>query len=95
MPRPRGGRHTLEKSTVLAVRVPNEVAEALLTAAGSEDALPEYLRHVLHAAAFGKLDFALGPVQAAGYNEGKRQGWAHANAVFRKALGAAVAELKG
>ena len=62
--------------------------------AGGPEGLPEFLRRALHATAFGKLDFALGAAQAAGYEEGKRQGWAHANTVFRKALQQAAAELK-
>lgn len=93
MPRPPGP-HNARDSRVLAVRVPNEVADALEAKAGGPEGLPEFLRRALHAAALGKLGWALDPAQAAGYDEGKRQGWAHANRVFREALQKAAAELK-
>jgi hypothetical protein len=79
---------------VLAVRVPNVVAEALEIKAGGPEALPEFLRRALYAAASSKLNVTRSGAQLEGYDEGKRQGWAHANRVFREALQKAAAELK-
>jgi hypothetical protein len=87
------------------VRVPNELYEAILEAAGipiiddkvDEDAFkrlfPEWARGAFRVAA-GKSFKTLATAQLGGYEEGKRQGWAHANKVFRDALGVAAKQLK-
>lgn len=77
----------------VATRLPNDLYQAALAAAGGKEGLTEWFRRVVHAAVHGKLSYALGPAQAAGYEEGKRQGWAHANKVFREALKVAADEL--
>jgi hypothetical protein len=77
-------------STVLSVRVPKVLAEAIRTKAGDGDgALAAWLIRTLQQALTGKA-----PGASAGFEEGKRQGWARANKVFREALGEAAEKLK-
>jgi hypothetical protein len=80
----------------LSVRVPDAVAEAVYTAAGSQDgsALAEWLRLAVMQALRGGSPLGRGAATAAGYEEGKRQGWAAGNAALREALKAAYAKLK-
>jgi hypothetical protein len=104
MPRP-AGPYSEGKSRPLAVRVPDDLYQAILEAAGvpivdgepDEDAFkqrfPEWARGVFRAAT-GKGFKTLSGAQLQGYEEGKRQGWARANAAFREALGVAAAKLK-
>jgi hypothetical protein len=91
MPRPPGPNNRRD-STVLAVRVPNKVADAVYTLAGSRNAA-EWLRLTIQQA-LNKTPLAPGTATTAGYIEGKRQGWAHANKVFREALDVAAEKLK-
>ena len=81
MPRPRGP-HGSDNSVVLAVRVPLSAAAKVYDQAGAErgSALAEYLRSLIRRGVGIPLDFQ------AGYEEGKMQGWAEANANFRAAL---------
>ena len=74
------------------MRVPNELAEAV-TKAAQGIGTPEWLRQAIQRA-LGAPPLAVGSAQAAGFEAGKRQGWAHANKVFRDALGVAAKELK-
>ena len=104
MPRP-AGPHSEGKSRPLAVRVPDDLYQAILEAAGvpiingepDEDAFkqrfPEWARGVFRTAT-GKSFKTLGAAQLGGYEEGRRQGWAHANAAFREALKVAAEQLK-
>lgn len=104
MPRPPGPQSE-GKSRPLAVRVPDDLYQAILEAAGvpivngepDEDAFkrlfPEWARGVFRTAT-GKGFKTLSAAQLEGFAEGKRQGWAHANAVFRTALGEAAKRLR-
>jgi hypothetical protein len=66
------------------------MAEAIRTKAGDGDgALTAWLTRALQQALTGK---ALGA--SAGFEEGRRQGWARANAAFREALKVAAEKLK-
>jgi hypothetical protein len=83
---PRKARDTV----VLSLRVPKPFAEAIHTKAGTGDgALTAWLIRTLQQALTGKA-----PGASAGFEEGRRQGWAHANKVFREALGMAAEKLK-
>ena len=75
-PGPLGRRET----TVLAVRVPWELAEQALGACGGRAALAEWMRNALRRACSVPID------KRAGYEEGYRAGWTEANARFRQAL---------
>ena len=77
-------------TVVLALRVPGTTAEAIYTAAGGKERFAEWASR-----AFQQYltDKPLG--MTVGFEEGKRQGWAHANTVFREALKVAVEKLKG
>jgi hypothetical protein len=104
MPRPTGPQ-SAGRSHSLAVRVPDELYGAILEAAGipiindavDEEAFkrlfPEWARSAFRSAA-GRDFKTLSTAQLGGYEEGKRQGWAHANKVFREALGVAAEKLK-
>jgi hypothetical protein len=96
MARPQGGRFNRRDSTVLSVRLPKALADDVYTAAGSRkgSALAEWLRLAVMQALRGGSPLGRGAATAAGYEEGKRQGWAHANAIFRDALGRAAEALK-
>lgn len=83
---------TKERSRVYGVRVSEELAAAIDAAAGPQPA--EWFRKVL-AAAVGQSPHTKSDAVMEGFEEGKRQGWAHANAVFREALGVAAKKLKG
>ena len=94
MARPQGGLHNERNSTVLAVRIPNALAEAVKADAATKGMnLPEWHRQVIEQA-LHREPKGVGSAQVAGYDEGKRQGWAHANAAFREALKVAAATLK-
>ena len=97
----RSARSTLDfmarkprDTVVLAVRVPIPFAEKVYAAAGGQDHFAEWARALFAAAVAGKPQGA-GALQSQGYLEGKRQGWARGNAVFREALQAAAVKLKG
>jgi hypothetical protein len=96
MPRPRGGSHNKRNSTVLGVRLPNEEATAIYAAAGADHGslLAEWLRLAIAQALRKGVELGAGGAQMAGYEEGKAQGWAHANKVFREALVMAVTKLQ-
>jgi len=92
MPRPRGP-HGRDESTVLAVRTPIDLAAEVYAAAGLEMAytetgkvapggapLAEHIRNVLRASVRRKLTYEVG------YEEGKMQGWADAQARLRSAM---------
>jgi hypothetical protein len=95
MARQRGGHHNERNSTVLGVRLPNEEAADIYAAAGADHGSPlaEWLRTAIRQA-LRKGPLAAGSATAEGFAEGKRQGWAHANKVFREALGVAAGKLK-
>jgi len=80
-PRPRGP-HGREQSTAIAVRVPNQLHALMQEAAGAEKGpqMAEWLRNVLRRAVHIPLDYA------AGYEEGKMQGWADAQGSMKVAL---------
>lgn len=105
MPRPAGPQ-SAGRSHSLAVRVPDELYTSILEAAGipvdadgnaDEEAFkrsfPEWARNAFRGAS-GKGFKTLSSAQLGGYEEGKRQGWAHANKVFREALGVAAEKLR-
>jgi len=92
MPR-KPGPHNERDSKVLAFRVPNEVAEAVLVASGGEAGKAEWLRLAVRQA-LTKVPLGAGTAQALGFAEGKKQGWAFANAAFREALNVAAEKLK-
>lgn len=79
VPRKRGpyGR---DNSAPVAVRLPLELREAALHAAGGQEHLAEWLRNVVRRALGRPLDYQ------AGYQEGKMQGWSEASQRFREAL---------
>jgi hypothetical protein len=96
MARSRGGSYTERDSVVLGFRIPLTVAEDIYRAAGADkgSALAEWLRLAVQQALHRGMPLGRGGALAAGYEEGKRQGWAHANTIFREALGVAAAKLK-
>jgi hypothetical protein len=81
------------------VRVPRELYNCIVDACGGEAAFkaafPTWARRAFSAAVGAPRGGNLGDAQLSGFEEGRRQGWAHANAVFRQALQRAAAELKG
>lgn len=79
---------------VLSVRVPISVAQALHAAAGGQEHWTEWVTRLLQQALRGGQLPGPGTAQAEGFAEGKRQGWAFANKVFREALAEAAARLK-
>lgn len=93
MPLSRGGSLTKTGSTVVTFRVPNDLLERIHALAGGKTRLGEWARQLFLAAVAGKAA-GLGTLQAQGYEEGKRQGWTHANKVFRDALHIALGQLK-
>jgi hypothetical protein len=76
MPRQKAPSDT----TVLAVRVPNELAAAVILAAGGQAGFAEWARNVYRRALNKPLNYD------AGYAEGKAAGWAKSNERFREAL---------
>jgi hypothetical protein len=93
MPRYRDGSLTKTGSTVVTFRVPNALLAQIHVLAGSKTHLGEWARALFQAAVAGTAA-GVGTLQAQGYEEGKRQGWAHANSVYRAALKVAVEKLK-
>jgi hypothetical protein len=77
-------------TVVLGLRVPIATAEAIYAAAGGKERFTEWASRAFQQHLTG-LPLGI----AAGFEEGKRQGWAHANKVFREALGVAAERLKG
>ena len=78
---------------MVTFRVPYDLLERVHALAGGKAHLGEWARQLFLAAVAGKAA-GLGTLQAQGYEEGKRQGWARSNAVFREALRDAVERLK-
>lgn len=76
MPRQKAPSDT----TVLAVRVPNELAAAVVLAARGRAGFAEWARNVFRQALGRPLKYD------AGYEEGKAAGWAASNERFREAL---------
>lgn len=93
MPRKPGGQYTAHSSVPIAFRLPNELFEKAVLRAGSKEALAEWARGVIRIELTGRPK-GLSDAQLAGYEEGKRQGWAHANRLFREALKVAAEGLK-
>lgn len=93
MPR-HGTQHTKRDSTVRAVRISLTMASAVDAAAGGPAGFAEWARQAFALALRGGRSTGQGAAAAEGFVEGKRQGWAHANKVFREALGEAAARLK-
>lgn len=80
MARKPGGPHSARGSTVLAVRVPNDVLDAAVNACGNRAKLAEWLRNLIRQACQIPIDYETG------YDEGHRAGWAAANEKFKAAL---------
>lgn len=76
MPRQAKDRTTV----VLAVRVPESLAEAAYARCGGKSALAEWLRNLIRHGCGIKID------AVAGYDEGFRSGWSEANKKFRDAI---------
>jgi len=97
MPRPPGP-HNERDSRPLAVRVPLELYERIVAACGGPETFtlnfPAWARRAFSAAAGAPRGGNLSDAQLSGFEEGRRQGWAHANKVFRAALERAAKELK-
>jgi len=93
MARPRGGEYTGERSTPIAFRLPNELVDAAVERAGGREAISEWARGIIRRELAGRPQ-GLSEAQLQGYEEGKRQGWAHANRAFREALRVAVEKLQ-
>lgn len=97
MPRPPGP-HNERDSQPLAVRVPNELYDRIVAACGGAETFkanfPAWARRAFSAAVGSPRGGTLGGAQLDGFEEGRRQGWAHANRVFREALERAAKELK-
>ena len=92
MPR-HGTRLTSTGSRPIAFRIPNEMADAIEAALGP-GGLGEWGRQAFALALRGGKAAGSGEASIEGFAEGRRQGWAHANKVFREALGEAVKRLK-
>jgi hypothetical protein len=93
MPR-HGTRYAEKTSTVRAVRIPTAMADAIDVEAGGSTGFAEWARQAFALALRGGRMAGQGTATAEGFAEGKRQGWAHANKVFREALGVAAEKLK-
>jgi hypothetical protein len=99
------GPQSVNASHPVSLRLPNDLYEAVCAAAGiplidgeaDKEAFkrlfPEWGRNALRAAT-GRGARTPTEAMTEGFAEGKRQGWAHANAVFREALGVAAKKLK-
>jgi hypothetical protein len=104
MPR-KPGPQSAAKSHPVSLRLPNDLYEAVCAAAripvvdgeADKDAFkqlfPEWGRNALRAAT-GRSARTPTEAMKEGFAEGKRQGWAHSNKVFREALGVAAGKLK-
>jgi hypothetical protein len=80
MPR-ASGPHNERDSTVVAVRVPNEMLQAAVASCGGDrSGLSAWLRNVIRYACQTPIDYG------AGYDEGYRAGWNAANTKFKAAL---------
>ncbi len=79
MPRPRGP-HGRNDSTVLAVRVPLHLKEAILQDCGGQQEFAQWARNHFRQACRIPLD------REVGYDEGYSAGWADANKRFRDAV---------
>lgn len=79
MPRPPGAQ-SRDSSTTIAVRLPNNLAEAAREAAGGQEGLSAWLRELVRAAT------ADGGAGDADRSEGWKAGWTAANRQFRRAL---------
>jgi hypothetical protein len=101
MPRPPGPFNT-RTSQPLAVRVPNELFDAIVKACtdgtGNTQTFkanwPAWAREALREKLGQRTKATLGSAQLEGYEAGRKQGWAHANAAFREALKVAGEKLK-
>jgi hypothetical protein len=67
-------------STPRAVRLPNDLDDAVMSACGGPAEFSEWARNVFRRAVGHKLDFA------AGYHEGKMKGWSDASTEFKAAM---------
>jgi hypothetical protein len=93
MPRPRKYGLTADESRSYAFRLPNALADAFEQLLAGQS-VGEWAR--IHIAGLvGKGPRTKSDALLAGYDEGKRQGWAAANAAFRKALEETAEKLKG
>jgi hypothetical protein len=79
MPRKPGPLNERD-STVLTVRVPNDLMTGALAQCGGRARLSEWLRNILRVACQVPLD------RQAGYEEGYKAGWTEANKRFREAI---------
>lgn len=98
MPRPPGP-HNERDSYPVGVRVPKELYKCIFEACGGtresfQANFPTWARRAFAAAAGSPRGGNLGDAQLSGFEEGRRQGWAHGNRVFRAALERAAKELK-
>lgn len=67
-------------STPRAVRLPNDLDDAVMAACGGPEEFAEWARNVFRRAVGVPLDFK------AGYREGRAKGWAEASAEFKAAM---------
>ncbi len=88
MPR-RPGSFSRAGSTVIAVRVPNDLAEAAYARCGGKESFAQWMRDVIRYACSKPLD------RDAGYQEGFAAGWSDANRKFRSALQGADTMING
>jgi hypothetical protein len=98
MPRPPGPLNERDSYPV-GVRIPKALYERIFAACGGTAELftqnfPAWARRAFSAAVGAPRGGNLGDAQLSGFEEGRRQGWAHANRVFREALERAAKELK-
>lgn len=75
-----------DRSKPLAVRLPTDLHDAVIAAAGGREGWPAWARDVLRRACGFPLD------RGAGYQEGYAAGWNAANTDFRRALKTARGE---
>jgi hypothetical protein len=68
------------RSTARAVRLPETLDDAVMSACGGQAGFAEWARNVFRRAVGIPLN------TEAGYEEGKMRGWAEANEAFRKAI---------
>jgi hypothetical protein len=67
-------------STPRAVRLPNDLDDAVMAACGGPEEFGEWARNVFRVAVGRKLNFE------AGYKEGRMKGWSEASTEFKAAI---------
>ena len=86
---------TPRNTTVIPIRVPNDLLQAIKARATSQgQAVSPWALDKLHVAVYGQLGDATN-AHGPSWDAGRRAGWFAANAAFRKALKLTSDELKG